>query len=318
MLAVVLAAGHGKRLRPYTNWRSKAMLPIAGAPMLDRVTDMLEQGGVDRFVVVAHPSDSAMIEHLGRRRRDARVRLAYQERRLGMAQALDCATQAIQDDGARAFILASCDNIYPEGHVAALASRQREVGLDAAITLMRVRVEQIPTLAVVSLRNGCVTKIVEKPRPDEAPSDLGVPALYALSTRILDYLPQVSVSSRGEREFPDALRLLIEDGGRVSGVLVHDRMTLTCPADLLALSRLFLHQDPTCAVIELKLPDDTTIVPPVRIEAGVQLGPGCTVGPEVALEAGCLVGRGAVLRRAVVLGRATVESGAVVEEEVVG
>ena len=76
MLAVVLAAGHGKRLRPYTNWRSKAMLPIAGAPMLDRVMGMLEQGGADRFVIVSHPSDGAMIEHLGRRQQDGPVRLA--------------------------------------------------------------------------------------------------------------------------------------------------------------------------------------------------------------------------------------------------
>lgn len=95
-------------------------------------------------------------------------------------------------------------------------------------------------------------------------------------------------------------------------------MTLTCPADLLALNRYFLRHDPTCATIEAGLPGDTTIIPPVRIEAGVELGPGCRIGPEVCLEACSRVGAGATLRRAVVLRGAVVAAGAVVAGVVLG
>jgi len=55
---------------------------------------------------------------------------------------------------------------------------------------------------------------------------LSAPSLYALSTRVLNYLPLVSTSPRGEREFPDALSLLIEDGGRVGGQLVENRISM--------------------------------------------------------------------------------------------
>lgn len=318
-LGVVLAAGRGKRLRPLTDDRSKAMLPVAGVPMVERVTQMLAQGGVDRFIVVVHPQDDALIEWFGQPRWTARVRLAYQMQRLGMAAALECAVPLIRAEGTSDFVLASCDNLYPDGHVAELVAQRREGGLDAVLTLMQVRPEQIPTLAVVVLRDdGRVTRIVEKPRLEEAPSDLGVPALYALSLKVLDYLPRVPVSPRGERDFPDALRLLIEDGGAVGGVLVPWRMTMTRPADLLVLNRHYLSHDPTCATVETHLPENVCIFPPVRIDAGVELGSGCHIGPEVYLETGACVGAGATLRRCVMLSGATVAAGSIVEGTVLG
>jgi len=227
-LAVVLAAGQGKRLRPLTDARSKPMLPIAGEPMVVRVLEMLARGGVDRFVVVVHPGDHPLVDLLGRPPWAGRVELAYQEQRLGTAHALGCAAPFIRAVDASAFILASCDNVYPDGHVAAMIEQQRERDLDAVLTLMQVQPEVIPTLAVVAVQDGRVTRIVEKPRPEDAPSDLGVPFLYVFSARVLDYLPQVAVSPRGEREVQDALRMLIEEGGVVGVRLWCPNSPSTC------------------------------------------------------------------------------------------
>ncbi len=318
MLAVVLAAGRGTRLRPLTDRRSKGMLPVVGRPMVERVIEMAARGGADRFVVVVHPEDGPLTDHLSRWVDERPIRWAYQARRLGMAHALECAAPLIREDGGPDFLLASCDNLYPEGHVAELVRRRRAVDLDAALTLLRVRPEQIPTLAVVALRGDRVTSLVEKPRLEEAPSDWGVPALYALSTGVLDYLPRVPVSARGERDFPDALRLLIADGGRVEGVPVPWRLTLTKPADLLALNRRVLRRDPARVTLPSGLRGDVEVHPPVHIEAEVGLGGGCRIGPEVYVEAGADVGAGAVVRRSVVLRDGRVPSGAVVEDEVIG
>jgi len=317
MLGVVLAAGRGTRLRPLTDERSKAMLPIAGKPMLERVLEMLEQAGVDQFVVVVHPDDSALIEHLTNYRWRGRVGLVFQARREGMAAALACAVPLIDAAGVDEFVLASCDNLYPEGHARALISHRREARLDAALTLLRVRPEQIPTLAVVAMRDGLVTHIVEKPRAEDAPSDLGVPSLYALSTSALEYLSRVPLSARGEREFPHALRLMIEDGRRVGGVTIAERMTLTRPADLLALNRHVLRTDSMSSEVAMSLTDSTVIQHPVRIEAGAVVGTGCEIGPEVYIEGGANVGVGCRLRNAVILRGATVLNGETVENCVV-
>ena len=324
MLAVILAAGRGTRLRPLTDKRSKPMMPIAGKPMVERVLDMLAQGGVERYVVVARPDDRALIEHLNQSIRADQIRLAYQERQLGMAHAVECAAPLIREAKASTFLLASCDNLYPNEHTSALIKCLHQDDLDAALTLMWIPRERASATGIVVLdKHDRVTKIIEKPKPDQIPrydepdKALTAPSLYALSTRVLDYLPHVPTSPRGEREFPDALRLLIEDGGAVSGHAVQKRMTLTCPMDLLAINRHILRHNPACAAVEAALPKQTAIIPPVRIEVGVDLGDGCHIGPEVYLESGCHIGAGAVVHRAVVLRGATVQAGSTVEDTVV-
>jgi NDP-sugar pyrophosphorylase family protein len=317
MLAVVLAAGLGKRLRPLTDARSKAMLPVAGKPMVERVMERLAAEGVERFIGVARPGDEPLLELLDQPTWRDCIRLTLQEARRGMADAVSCAVPSLREEEVDEFLLASCDNIFPAGHIAALVAYRREHRLDAALTLMQVHPEEIPTLAVVRLENDRVTGIVEKPRPEEAPSDLGSVALYALTPRVLEWVHRVPISPRGEREFPDALRLLIEDGGAVGAVVVASRMTLTSPDHLLALNRRFLRDDPTCAIVEANLPPGVVLAPPVRIEEGVRVGRGCRIGPEVYLEGGCQVGKGSALREAVVLRDAMVPPGSSVRGKVV-
>lgn len=322
--AVILAAGRGTRLRPLTDNRSKPMMPVAGQPMVERVLDMLAQGGIERFIVVADPHDQALIEHINQSPRADQVRLAYQERQLGMAHAVECAAPLVREANASSFLLASCDNLYPQEHIPALIDHYRQDNLDAALTLMWIPRERASATGLVVLNErDRVTKIIEKPTPDQIPrydrtdEVLAAPSLYALSTRLLDYLAQVPISPRGEREFPDALRLLIEDGGAVGGCVVQWRMTLTRPQDLLAINRHVLRQDPACASVETNLPEKIDINPPVRIDSGVRLGAGCHIGPEAYLERGCNIGTGATVQRAVVLRGASVKAGGLVEDTVV-
>lgn len=52
MKVIILAAGKGTRLRPYTNDRPKCMAPLVGKPMLDRQLEVLRRGGVDDITLV--------------------------------------------------------------------------------------------------------------------------------------------------------------------------------------------------------------------------------------------------------------------------
>lgn len=316
MLAVVLAAGSGSRLRPLTDTRSKPMLPIAGKPMVERVMERLADEGAETFVVVVHPEDEALLDQLRQPEWRDRVQLTTQESRTGMADAVACAAPLVRREGVEEFLLASCDNVFSKGHIAALAAYRRAHDLDTALTLMRVGPDEVSSLAVVEMEGERITNIIEKPSPEEAPSDLGSVALYALTPSILDHLDRVPVSQRGEREFPDAVRLLIQEGGRVGGLVTEHRMTLTRPRDLLALNRHFLDES-SGTVVETDLPSDTAVVAPARIERGACVEPGCRIGPQVYLEAGCRVGTGASLERTVVLRGAAVAAGADIQDSII-
>ncbi len=323
MLAVVLAAGRGTRLGALTTDRSKAMMPIAGRLMIARVLSMLSAGGADSFVVVVHPEQDELIRYLRECSWKTRVELVYQAQREGMADAVEAAAPAVIARAETEFLLASCDNLFPNGHVSRLTTRRRRDSLDAALSLMWASRTEATSSAVVEMEDGLVTDIIEKPNLTDIPSYsscssvLTAPSLYALSTPVLAYLAHVRYSSRGEREFPDVLRLLVSDGGRVGGELVDDRMTLTHPQDLLVINRRFLRRTPDRAIVHAEMPRDVTITPPVHIEAGVRVGTECSIGPEVFLERGCRVREGAVVRRAVVLRSGSIAANQLVDDTLV-
>ena len=123
MQAVILAAGKGSRLHPITTRRSKAMLPILGRPIVERVMEHIALNGIDDFILVVSPDDYQITRYFRRESRiEADVRFVYQPHRLGMADALRCAAPLIEAD----FILSACDNLTSTQHIACMLAMWRQ------------------------------------------------------------------------------------------------------------------------------------------------------------------------------------------------
>lgn len=73
MRALVLAAGLGTRLKPWTLHHPKALVPVAGKPMLEHVLAKLENEGVERIVVNIHHFGDQILEYLAARSHRAEV-----------------------------------------------------------------------------------------------------------------------------------------------------------------------------------------------------------------------------------------------------
>ncbi|MBN1262483.1 MAG: NTP transferase domain-containing protein [Anaerolineae bacterium] len=316
MQGVILAAGKGSRLHPLTLTRSKAMLPILGKPMVERVMEDLWTHGVDDFILVVSPDDMEIIRYFRRESElEADVRFVYQARRLGMADALKQAAPLIRDD----FVLSACDNLVSAEHVRQLLKAwEAQPRPNAVLTLMPVESERLGNVGIVETDGPWVTRIVEKPAPEEAPSRISSLPLYLFSCRILDYLPEIQLSPRGEYELQDAIQMLIEREGRVKGVTTQSRLTLTSAADLLAINRHYLsHGDGHPQLAPYTVGPNTRLVTPLRIEAGAIIGAGCEIGPNVYIERGCRIGDGVTLRDTVMLRDSVVPDGAVRIDQVV-
>ena len=65
--AMVLAAGHGTRMRPLTNDRAKAMVEVGGKPLIDHMLDRLAEAGITRAVVNVHAHAHHLEAHLNAR-----------------------------------------------------------------------------------------------------------------------------------------------------------------------------------------------------------------------------------------------------------
>jgi dTDP-glucose pyrophosphorylase len=304
MQGVILAAGKGKRLQPVTPARTKAMAPVVGKPIVARVLDLFLQNGIREILLLISPDDADIRPYFEQQiKDDVTINFVVQHERLGMAHALTLLAPHLHGD----FIMSACDNLVPAAHVAALLRTQREQQANAVLSLMEIDIAESASTGIVEWRNGWISRIVEKPQPAAAPSNIASLPLYVFAHKLIDYLPRVQPSARGEYELQDAIQLLIEDGGQVTGVLTPQRWQLTTVADLLELNRHFLTSEPARAqILTDALGDHVHLIPPVRIDPGCVIGDNCVIGPHVYLEANCQIGAAAQLSNAIGLRSATV------------
>jgi NDP-sugar pyrophosphorylase family protein len=316
MQGVILAAGKGSRLHPITLRRSKAMVPVLGKPLVERVMEDLHANGVDDFVLVVSPDDRDIARYFRLESTiEADVRFVYQVERLGMADALRQAVPLIEGD----FVLSACDNLTSADYVGQmLAAWRQEPRPSAVLSLMPVARDRISSTGIVELDGEWVVRIVEKPKPEEAPSNVSSLPLYCFGSLLLDYLPQIQLSPRGEYELQDAIQMLIEREGRVRGVFVERRLTVTGPADLLSINRHYLLSgDARPQLAPHTVGPNTRLITPLHIESGVVIGADCTIGPNVYVERDCRIGTGSYIRDAVVLRGAQVPAGSRITDQVV-
>lgn len=319
MQGVILAAGKGKRLQPVTPARTKAMAPVAGKPIVARVFDLLVQTGVNEVILLVSPDDNAIVPYFERHTPPGvQVTFVVQQERLGMAHALGLVAPHLHGD----FIMSACDNLVPPEHMAALIATHRREQANATLSLMEIDIAHAASTGIVEWEAGAegrlIRRIVEKPQPHEAPSNVSSLPLYVFSSTLLHYLPQVKPSARGEYELQDAIQLLINHSGRVTGVLTDVRWQLTNVNDLLELNRHYLAVEQAHGQVHVPpINHGVRLIPPVRIDADCVIDSSCIIGPHVYLEPGCRIGAGARVENAILLQNAVVEAGAVIAGAVV-
>ena len=316
MQGVILAAGKGSRLHPITTQRSKAMLPILGRPIVERVLEGIYESGVCDFVLVVSQDDREIRRHFAEEcKLDVQIRFVIQEERLGMANALACAAPFLCED----FVLSSCDNLVAPAHVGDLIRAWHSDGpMEGLISIRRVSRSEVSKVGIVLLEGDRIVRIVEKPQPDEAPSNIASLPLYVFTPRILEYIPQVTPSARGEYELQDAIQMLIDGPHEVHGLFTDGRLTLTGPEDLLNINRHYLvegYDRPQLAPFTVG--PNTHLITPLRIDGGTVIGHDCVIGPRVYIESDCRIGNGVTIKDAVLLRGSVIDDRALLIGEVV-
>lgn len=151
--AIILAAGEGQRLRPFTVTRPKVMLNIAGKPILQYVVEALAQDGIRKIVIVVGYRREQIFDHFGNGE-ELGVDIAYitQERQLGTAHALMQAEKFVCGE----FLVLGGDNLIDAGTITDFVSVK-----PPAILLKQVA--DASRYGVVLVENSHVERIVEKP-----------------------------------------------------------------------------------------------------------------------------------------------------------
>ena len=121
-MAMVLAAGLGRRMRPLSETRPKALTPVAGRTLIDRALDRLGEAGVQTVVVNVHHHADLLSRHLAGRPHPA---IVLSDERAELLDTGGGVAKALAHLGARPFTVVNCDVLWGDGVAGALASLGR-------------------------------------------------------------------------------------------------------------------------------------------------------------------------------------------------
>ena len=212
MKAVVLAGGEGTRLRPLTENKPKGMVEVDETPIITHCLDQLVELGASELVIVVGYLKEKIIDHYGDEYRGVPITYAHQREQKGLAHALLCVEDHIEDD----FMLILGDNVF-EANLEDVVRRQQENRTDAAFLVEEVPWDEASRYGVCDTNvYGEITDVIEK--PDDPPSNLVMTGFYTFSPAIFNACHQVQPSDRGEYEISDAVDLLIESGRTIDAI----------------------------------------------------------------------------------------------------
>ena len=285
--AVILAAGEGQRLRPFTVNRPKAMLSIADKPILRYVVESLAQNGIRNIVLVVGYRKEQVFDYMGSGEQFG-VDITYvtQEKQLGTAHALAQAKAVTESE----FLVLPGDNLIEADTIARFADMKPQAGLVK-------RVADPTRYGVVTIERGVVKGIVEKPR--EAGSNVVNTGIYAFTTEIFNFIEPVL-------DIPDALNNMIAEGHTINALETDGTwLDVVYPWDLLSLNDAVLHriQASSGGTIEkgvslkgqVAVGKDTVIRSNSYIVGPVVIGDGCDIGPNVCILPATSIGNNVVI-----------------------
>lgn len=320
MVAIVLAAGDGRKMFPFDLTRQKCAIPIANEPIVKRLVRQLKQAGVDRFVVVtghnAGQVREALLMDTNYNASDAalsgEVIFVNQQRRDGTATATLSALKEVP--GVDEFIVAYGDVVLTQKDVTSLLNAHSEGSAIATVLVQRLH----PPLdsrdwICVDVEGSKIVQVQGHPRG----ASHRLAGLFAFRKEALQFIECTPEAMRSvpvggmppmEAELAQSLQMMVEAGKEVAAVETQGFVVdVDKPWHILEATQF--------VVEELKRQfDEDIIAPTAKIDDGAEingrvvLGDGCVIGKRVVVGGLLIAGanthvtNGAILRGWVVAG----------------
>ncbi|HEY8543649.1 MAG TPA: UTP--glucose-1-phosphate uridylyltransferase GalU [Acidimicrobiales bacterium] len=256
--AVIPAAGLGTRFLPATKAQPKEMLPVVDRPAIQYVVEEAVKAGIDDILIITGRGKRSLEDHFDRSielevsleasgKTDllaeirglaelADIHYVRQGEALGLGHAVSVARKHVGDEP---FAVLLGDDIMDERStvlqemIAAFERRQSSV-----IAIKRFPREEVRFYGCIEaeeepdgLMN--VRSIVEKPTPEEAPSELAVMGRYVFTPQIFDAIERTEPGGGGEIQLTDAIGVLLAEQPVFGYVFEHGRFDIGKKIDYL-------------------------------------------------------------------------------------
>ena len=272
MVGVILAAGKGARMYPFSERSPKPILPILNRPLLAHQIEVMRDSGIsDIHIVVGHLGYQVSAAFGDGSQYGVRIRFIEQESMLGLAHAVGALESRVQ----LPFLLMLGDIYFHlKAPLTPLCAQVLAGEVNANLVSMY---EPDPAMVrrnfvIQADERGRVHRVIEKPRYVD--SQLKGCGLYVFDPHIFDAIRRTPrTAMRDEYEITDSIQILINDGYVVHHQAIVERdLNLTKPDDLLTINLIELERNGLPRLVA----DSVSAPAGARIERSV-IGPGVVI-----------------------------------------
>jgi len=290
MKAVILAAGEGKRLRPFTETLPKVMLPVANKPILEYVVDAVKKSGISEIIIVIGYKKEVIMEYF-KNYKGVKIIYVEQDKQLGTAHALLQAKKYIKET----FIVISGDNIIDNKSISNLIKNKSKYSI-----LIKEH-PQPSKYGVVFVENSKLKEIVEKPK-EEIGKYIST-GIYKLPNTVFKEIQDLT--SDGINDLSSVIQSILKKGETINTIIANEWMDIVYPWDLIQVNESLINNisSSKAGVIEkgvtikgtVSIGKDTTIYSGCYIVGPVVIGEGCEIGPNVCIFPSTTIGNNSVV-----------------------
>lgn len=304
MKVIIPAAGAGTRLRPHTHTTPKALVQVAGKPILGHILDRLSVlDFAELILIIGYMGEK--IKNYVDTHYNFKTTYVEQKQRLGLGYAIKRSRDCV--DGQP--VLITLDDTILEVDLKTIVKAPTpgdSLGLrqDACSSIGAKEVDEPKRFGIIELENGFIKRLVEK--PENPPTNLAIVGVYYIqnSPLLFECLQEIideDIRTQNEYQLTDGLQLMLNKGEKMKAVLIDGWYDCGKPESLLATNRYLLQKQSNHYNLS-----DSIVIPPVFIADTAEIK-NSVIGPFVSIAGGSQINR-AIIQDTIINENAKVEN----------
>lgn len=316
--AVIMAGGKGTRLRPITYSIPKPLVPIAGKPCIGYALDSYFRAGIKNAIITTgYKFESLITGVLAFKNEDQNILFSVEKDPAGTAGSVKLVSKFIDET----FIVGSGDTLS-DFNISEILKFHREK--KAMLTIALTRIDDTSQFGIVELKDGFITKFLEKPSPEQSFSNLINTGIYVMEPEILEHIPCGKPYDFAKDLFPS----LLKEGVRIAGYPAEGTwLDAGRPKDMIAANQLMTEKYGTKitgtgfkgkAIIHtpLETVENLKLEGPIYVGENVSIGKNTTIRRS-AIYDGVTIGDDVVIEDSMMMDNSRVLNGSRIEKSVI-
>lgn len=282
--AIILCAGRSSRFWPLGEDSHKSTFKLMGRPIIEYTIDSIIKSGINDIIIIEQ--DKSRLKDILKKRTKTKLSFIIQKEPKGMGNALKQAEHLIKDQ----FFVLNPHHHNADEFICPMLKKSKDT--ESKMILLAARTETPEKYGILKLKDGKAESITEKPKKEDAPSDMRIIGIYLLQKDFFSYYNKIK---EHEYSFEEALTTYMQNNNVYITITTKPTPTLKYPWDLLPLTKSLMDAN-LKSNIDSQVDKSVTIKGKVHIGKNTKIYENVTIKGPVYIGDNCIIGNNTILR----------------------